>query len=138
MDNSKYEAVLKAVQAACPELMELSFGCLFKVRSSFETSHRQVKICRGTKGDIVYGGGIGATTSNTWHKDHIEILGHPVRLSHVLRAILAKNFDAHPLSAKSNPRYWQQKILDVWDLAKDDLSLQSPETIDFLFKILCG
>lgn len=64
------------------------------------------------------------------------------RLSHVLRAIKAggePSVEFPSLTMTLNGRFKNTTchLLDRWDLTKDDLSLQSPETIDFLFNILC-
>jgi len=134
MENSKYEAVRAKIVEACPELMELSFGCKVTLEGDwwmvYANTGDSVGICHGSERRFPC-------------KNQIdEILGHPIRLSHVLRAI-ADEVDStacmYPDGAfvEWDSSGYDYHILFRYDLTKDDLSLQSPETIDFLFNILC-
>jgi hypothetical protein len=151
-----YKAVREKVIEVCPELMELSFGCDIKIH-------------------LTNGGGEEATflgyskdgmVCSTWAKFHdnkesvqyalpsrIVILGHPIRISHVLRAIKATGkvstsinengrisllepikFSASAVIPNTYPVHW---VGCSYDLTSDDLAQQSPETIKFLFDVLC-
>lgn len=63
----------------------------------------------------------------------------PARLADVLLAIKL-SFDGGTLTGRLEET--KQAIHDLadfrWNLRVDDLSLQSPETINFLFEILCN
>lgn len=78
-----------------------------------------------------------------WKGDEPYIVkDSPLRLSHVLRAIKAGGepsveFPSLTMTLKGRFKNTTCHLLDRWDLTKDDLSLQSPDTIDFLFNILC-
>ncbi len=154
MDNSKYEATLKAVQATCPELMKLTDGCRVRITSGAfdgkiftfqKDSLRKMYDEFWTDGD--------SCGACAFSENEFEILGHPIRLSHVLRAIgkLTSEKSVHSMSVEidnANIAYLhffsedyngkrEEVCCSSYDLTKDDLSLQSPDTIDFLFNILC-
>lgn len=128
MDNSKYEAVRAKIVEAC----ELSTA-------------EKCKSCDGRGTDFPFGSVLYNRRDICLECNGKRYIGHyePARLSHVLRAI-----DPLPMSKRYTVMSGGTFVLihsanavtstDItWDMAKDDLSLQSPETIDFLFKILC-
>ena len=141
VDQEKYEAVRSAVITACPEIMELSFGCKFKANDKIPF--------------IVY---VGKNTGQHCllvpetqalllvNKIETEILGHPIQLSHVLRAMKEKCpfgkvtefYDGETMD-EGQEQFERQsmRILREWNLTEDDLSKQSPEVIYFLWEVLC-
>lgn len=129
---TKYEQILKAVQAAC----DLSVA-------------RACDGCQGSGDEWTFG----SQFHKPWEKcldcDGKGYFGYnePVRLSHVLRAVRARKGDtyfgvmddgkliaAQYRDEKGNTASY---IHADWNLEKDDLSLQSEETINLLFDILC-
>lgn len=172
-----YKAVREKVIEVCPELMELSFGCKVNIRKGKMGYWGDSKIGKGTVIDTFLGkkvshsgydpveDNISAVLDNgtirttfSCSKNGVEILGHPIRISHVLRAMgeasLPNNeFLATYLYQDTKQKdFWicHKKESDYvlnreeyvisskkWDLEKDDLAQQSPETIKFLFDILC-
>lgn len=145
MNNSKHEAVRAKIIMSCPELMELSFGCGFEDGSKLISLNHPfalntfVSILRKDGYEMTY------ETSGI-EPNHSKILGHPIRLSHVLRAI-EKTIDSNDYHLGMDGAICIDEFDEDddcvsvekarWDLTKDDLSLQSPEVWNFLFKILC-
>jgi len=143
MYNSKYEAVRAKIVEACPELIELSFGCKISWKREKDLLSKTFVFLDMTHDGILIvclkNGVIGRRAIPL---DECEILGHPIRLSHVLRAMNPNYLvDSHGLFWKftvgGNPSYQVEYCKVTWELEKDNLSLQSPEVWDFLFKILC-
>lgn len=162
--TQNHAAVLKAIQEVCPELMELSFGCEATTReplSNIEAKafpipfghwiilerrqcFNQDAYVRMIKKDAIWTGNSVEISRETFNGIMI-ILGHPIRLSHVLRAIekqpgmslldFALDSDGWFIQRPKGSHRFCQVVR--YDLTQDDLSLQSPETIDFLFNILC-
>lgn len=147
---TKYEAVRAKIAEVCPELMELSFGC--KVKVNLTNGGGEMATFLGYSKD-----GLACTTWAEFHENkesvqyeiptRVLVIGHTPRLSHVLRAINKRLSPGIPsclitsfgrLTVEMRTEGTSSKyIFEQWDLEKDDLSLQSPETIDFLFNILC-
>lgn len=142
MNNPNYESVRKAVIAACPELMELSFGC------KAEYDQKTIMIWYKFDYDRKFpdgpdfnwflkpdGGSVLISNSDI---DRYKIIGHTIRLSHVLRTMTQKwrrDSEGHFVFFGDE----KSKILCLvsdWDLTHDDLALQSPETWEALDKML--
>lgn len=121
------QELTKLIQEACPELMELSFGCELKVKNV-----EALCIC------IDNGGYKNTETgANVYYdvrkKDElIKVLGHPIQLAYVLKAIgvdiaLCRGGDSLEIASDSGHCDWNLSL---------PLSEQSPETIAFLLSIL--
>lgn len=134
--NPHYESVRAKVITACPELMELSFGCFVKiyryhnapvcVRDVVEWS-REIRVERF--GELL-------------KKDQYIIIGHPIRLSHVLRALAQKD-NGFELNNCCGDRTHLVSITCFatgespdWNLEKDDLAQQDPSVWEVLDKML--
>lgn len=145
--------------------MEMTFGCRVNIRKGKKGYWGDSKIGKGTViatflGEKISHSGYDPVDDNisaildngtvrttfSCSKNGVEIIGHPIRLSHVLRAIAETNSAATANvfgyiqvvspNVSSNGLTIEWKGCG-WNLTQDDLSLQSLETIDFLFKILC-
>lgn len=123
------EEVKKKIQEVVPEIMELKFGCKFKLKGS-----NYIDICTG---------------KNEWGLNDVEILGRPITLEDVLKAMQS-------LDDKNPQRHWVinrwgeflndaegvtplkgfSKVGEKWILGKP-LDLQEENTINFLHGILC-
>lgn len=81
---NKTQELKERIYKHCPELKELSFGCLIKVGENVYDIY--VK-------DIEDGSHMFSTTR--WHGKILQeqILGHPIHLEHVLRAMQESYFD---------------------------------------------
>lgn len=158
--QTNLEKVRAAVIASVPEIMELTFGC--EIRKVFwyktekdkkagnvdwmETGHHE----GGREGVIVKDGRADFLPMWVDYGDQLdfsigpndivsfEILGRPIRLSDVLRAISSLDlrfFDHCHLTLGGTVCLMTGKDI-YWNLTKDDLNLQSQETIDFLAELL--
>ena len=84
------QELTKKIQAHCPELVELSFGCVVKRTKYGKPSFGHVISCGGSRTEIIRLGMIaweGNRVAKIEIVDAFEILGHPITLEHVLRAI---------------------------------------------------
>lgn len=134
--NQHYEAVRAKVIAACPELMELSPNCViadncgygYKVWRVFPPLNgvQSVKTDNGEYNDI----------------SEFKIIGHPIRLSHILRTLALKD-NGFELNNQREDRMHLVSLVEFatgetcnWNLKKDDLASQPPETWEALDKML--
>lgn len=134
---NKREQVEQAIREACPELQELKFGCLFR--------HEGLRDFKG-----MFLGLVTANVYYTWRfgdeesgvvpnnlileKDEItEVIGSPIHLEDVVRAMFIKNKSEHELTK----RVQFVELFTLYSLAKT-YDQQSDELINFLHPILCG
>lgn len=138
MDNSKYEAVRAKVIASCPGLVEKTRGYLVHITNgdiegyifAFQKDElRKMHNESCIKGD--------SCEACEFSENEFETISNPIHLSHVLRAIKERLSNGNRFWLFDADKDTLSHVVDTWQLAKDDLSLQSPDTIDFLFKILC-
>ena len=140
---TKLEQLTAVIQKACPELLNLEFGCKFLVTlpsgrsdiySFLRYSHQdRASFLRGDCSTPVW-------FSYSEYK-LFKILGREPQLAEVLRAALnkAQIYDRDNNTTTAEVQYLQRTrgwILDIWDLSKD-LNSQKTEVIDFLHKLLC-
>lgn len=155
MNNPHYEAVRKAVIAACPELMELSFGAKLHRHNErfgdYSIYYVLTYAGQGRPEGQVWISSIpfGSMTVNM-SKDEIknggefEIIGHPIRLSHIIRTIemsdryeYNKDFEIREV-VFGGASYENREDLrgPHWNLKEDSLELQSLEVWEALDKML--
>lgn len=131
--NPHYESVRKAVIAACPELMESSFGCCIKIKikdrimiDTIAKKNRAKKQYQGVK--VLF------------YEDEItEIIGHTIRLSHILRTINSGPKSCYVHAGGEivvHHVMWEDPVLCDWNLTKDDLAQQDPSVWEALDKML--
>jgi hypothetical protein len=121
----KLQELKKAIQTACPELLELSFGCYYKVPKRNKKLIYRIR----TEQEIACVKSI----------EGVEILGHPITISHIFKAI--KPYGTYDyiqgyiseINEKENWYIHKAK----WNLKKDNLDEQSEETLNYLYEILC-
>jgi hypothetical protein len=136
------------IQELCPDVLELKFGCEVKSEHLVE-KHVGPVIRRDTNKDYPYfetmwGGfsldGNGAPTS-----PFIEILGSPITLSVVLRAIEVvasrsvsniQDGDEAAHEYYHNRERWLWSAVDMWNLSLDNYDDQSQPTKDFIGNLL--
>lgn len=138
------EAIIKANQ----DIVKLKFGCLVFIQN-FITSVVLIENrdgwcdIDGQIGDMVYVGWTGRGTQ-CFGKKHIkEIIGRPITLADVLIAINKQGWDEPGWNGLSMRPYYPEsiqfesegRIVAIWNL-KEPLDNQSPETIEFLKKLL--
>lgn len=144
--KEKLNAVREAVIKAVPGIMELKFGCHIKVNLS--EGGGEIATAIGKTPHLVHwtwaehhenkGSFVG-----TEMDDRIIILGRPIRLADVLLAIrlcrheVTFDFQIEPQNfAICCDTLEEDTRVVFWNLHKDDLSLQSEETIDFLYSLI--
>ena len=121
---NKLEAIKKKCIEANPSIMDLVFGCEVKwlhrkgiiARTFTEHGWRMVQVNLYNK----------KPNTVSLRIEALEILGRDIRLADVLLA----------MGAKEN---WEDLIRgkNSWNLKNDSLDQQSPETIAFLYQLLC-
>ncbi len=145
---------------ANPEIMELKFGCRLKdkvdgeeylfVDWHFNTCPTVLPVEAIGKNpfedecawqDTIFSMG-SVTNEKIKHplgnnESTYEIIGRPIRLADVLILLQdSKNLKWREVGI-GDPRLLTPILLtSYWDLFKDDLTLQSPETIEFIFNLL--
>ena len=133
------EKVRAKVIEAVPEILELKFGC----RVSFQ--RYPGKIVYGTIANKTRQFNVlidGRLTPETHPKEIFTIIGRPITLADVLRAMkkkqsfwLEKSVCGFPEFKKSIGAFVEGEEKDTWNLA-EDLDHQSEETIKSLVDIL--
>lgn len=159
MTEQKINAIREACIKANPEIVKLEFGCEVKNRGCKEVLIS--KPCEYfSHGDKVFG--LQTTDGNRevgldeqgyyWYgvsdrSVRVEILGRPIRLADVLvmtgkiTEINGKKINSIGVN-RSGGIFVQESFTKppttfcFWNLLKNDLRLQSPECIDFLYNLL--
>lgn len=151
--QEKLEAIRQACIRSNPEIVELKRGCYFKWNHDmWQVNCEKCEgllfafSCSGDKHSWPPEMGAGPHWDykyrhfNQEEQSEFEIIGRPTRLADVLLAIMHTE---HHVCISSNERFellnekgeWVQQF-KTWYLHNDDLSQQSPETIDFLYDLL--
>lgn len=112
---NKIQELKDRIYKHCPELKELSFGCLLKTKTDnseyilkyIGENNNQHALKIQNTGALVFVNKIGDTT---------EILGHPIHLDSVRNII---------------PKELWGKLIEIWDTGTIDK--QSKETIDWIY-----
>ena len=143
--EQKIEYIRQKCIEVNPVITELKFGCELKRPSSA----RHYKVIE----DL----GWSANTEKVWinsvpfgsmevpieiekkqiidnNGDEWKVIGRPIRLADVLLAIGEANHGTAATSWGANSI--RLRILDLWNLHKDDVSLQDDPSIDFLHELL--
>lgn len=136
------------IHALCPDVLELKFGC--EVRR-FQNTAPEVFVMFDTasatgKRVLIWRD---AEHASFWDEaDNLTVLGSPITLAVVLRAIAAEPskytcwidaecFDTpHFLLQKKRARYKDEQPILVWNLEQDNYDAQSQETKDFIGSLL--
>lgn len=136
--NPHYESVRKAVISACPELMDLTFGC--QVSSRGIEGILKIFGC-GVMGYLVQQpsmcvDGLSSRASTLeLSKDQFKIIGHPIRLASIIRTLGEKTgveVYGNGIIQSLNP----DRTYCTWNLIKDDLAQQDPSVWEALDKML--
>jgi hypothetical protein len=121
--TQKIQQLQEAIREVCTELNELTFGCQGKDSDGLWTK--------------TYQGWQLKNGFSAFPPD--EIIGHPIQLQHILRAMNEKGSDEYVIDTYGIVRY--QAYNDDYRVAHYKLELpidqQSPEVIDFLHSIIC-
>lgn len=127
-NQEKLQYIKNKVIEVCPEVMELSFGCEVVFNCYQELF---VYLRKSKKGhEIIKKGGTKICIVSI---SDIEVIGHPITLSHILRTLKV------PEQRDKNPDDTYQLFggyIHSWNMEKDSLDQQKPEVIDFLYTLL--
>ena len=125
------EEIETKIRKLCPELQELSFGCMVETRF-FGTKRLHLSWEKQDKSFIKLEDGRVL--------DVIEILWHTITLATVLRAIKEANIGYVLVSYNGlfHKRIDSHQYIELckWNLCKDNLNKQSEETIAFLNSVI--
>lgn len=158
--STAYEELVKKIIEAVPEIMEVRFGCLLKPRGGecgfivLAQTKDHVQVLNTFAMEYEHIGPDGNPIQWVWKSkgankeivtfaERFEVLGRPITLEDVLRALIASvDQKFHPHSPVQRNRAYQQytlQILGKWHLGH---SLEwhrdnAPETITFLHSLLC-
>ena len=134
----------KAIRDACPETMELTFGCRVKWSRTGDLTIDIKYIGQNDAGNPIVYIPFSQMVKVVKMKE-LQILGHELTLAHVLRAIKVAQ-DKYSISVDENGLFytynpddgcWEEsKGMVTFDLTKD-LDGQSDETKKFLENIIC-
>ena len=143
--QEKLTKIESVIRECCPELQELSFGCEIRIQCM---PHRVYKYIGHSedKPMYVYDKGDKERSLNLLHIDYkIEIIGHPIHLEHILRAMSQKYEEC----IQYHVVYPRNMMMTRWELpdqrgkhypALFDLTkpyhLQSDEFIGWLYGVL--
>ena len=154
--QEKRQAVEARIREVVPSLQELSFGCRVLVRDCDGHEEEATYASGADYAGLVYSDGSTGSFVEDWL---IQIIGHPIRYSHVLLA-LNKAWDAREekdkvLRYEIETEVWgflswkeveytcgcceplvKSQFTADWDLSWDDLSHASDECIEFLHDVL--
>lgn len=127
------EKVRAAIIEAVPEIMELKFGCRFKFNGGPNGVLLNNRECKHSQFLVHWPLLQPKFDRLDWRDMDIEILGRPITLADVLRAI-----GIHGKEGVYPPELLAVGHPARWNLAKDNLDDQSPEVCDFLTSVLCN
>ncbi|WP_395019782.1 hypothetical protein [Dongia sp.] len=142
MKDTYLQTLRPLIHQACPELLELSFGAHVEVLGG--------KLRRIT--DVLADGWIMVDRYKVqrFSPDEYTLLGHPIRLSHVLRVLKVRrnhtetyaygiDNSGHFLQCRPDSE-WEWVFVDhaaiYWSLSSDRLEDQSEETLKWLCETL--
>lgn len=137
--KQKIADIRAACIAANPSITDLVFGCRIKDWKKGEAIIVGVEKYSNGESDCYYQfyNKIPHPIMELSPYHNWEIIGRPIRLADVLLAVTQipriKMFSQAVIMGAEEPR----KIAEIWDLRNDDLTKQSPKTIDFIHNLLC-
>lgn len=139
------QELTQKIHKHCPELMELSFGCVIK------NNNKEYRLdsnwCIETRSrNFINDYRVIRNEYNDWteiDENSFVILGHPITLEHVLKAIYAKGpewktrltLECDGQFVVADGPFLEKTAYATWSLTKP-LSEQSEETIKWLNKII--
>ena len=145
-----HKDTIKKIQGLVPDVMKLEFGCRIEIpiyhtfnsrsNGTFWRMHRLLTI-DSLSGDLILNRDCRYGNKRVTRNSEMQILGKPITLAVVLRAILKHN---HPDSEADGLRLDSDIIFLIkdcfgfkgWDLLKDDFNDQSEKTKDFVGELL--
>ena len=147
-----HETTIKRIQKLVPSVMELEFGCEVVLYSEEYSKNRRIlKVLdkRNVVGvdtivEVCENNSNGVSHISYVAKNELKILGKPITLAVVLRAVGKQlDEDAWEIALNSNGEFikdWgesrHETTGDFWNLSKDNFNDQSEETKSFIGGLL--
>lgn len=126
--QEKLAAVRQAVIAAVPSIMDLTFGCDTNLGYVVAEDKNGIWLVNL---DYLIGGLQLYSKTQMQFSNNFKIIGRKITIADVLLAMEKQIGHAH---------WWAKKKIELvgqWDCKTDDLSRATPETVDFLYDVLC-
>lgn len=132
----KLNEVRNLIFEAIPEILEVKFGCKLSYDNSDNPETKElIYVWEDPNGDTDYSNTVTAYSpkldkivmGNAWAVTNYAVRGRTIRLADVFLS-----FVRHEKNLASE---MYLMILSMWDLSKDDLELQEPNTIEFLHNL---
>lgn len=142
LSQSQYSELKNKIVEAVPEIMELKFGCEAVFIPDNGGASANAIIAWIQDDNFVTDNVLVDSGEYTLHK----IIGRPIRLADVLRALQEAPYEKDYPFIELNPTYYGKDEMRIsykrdgaclWDLSKDSLDDQSDETKQFLYDLLC-
>lgn len=135
--QQQIEAIRAACVAANPEIVELKFGCAFLWKEKLNDKEEYAALFENWKSrtDDTIRCLMTLGQQGIVEKSHIvKILGRPIHLADILLAMWIGEFDSEAALKIEQEKVHQ--LVVMWNLRKDSLEDQSPETISFIHHLL--
>jgi len=146
--QEKIEAIRQACIKANPGIVELKFGCEIETTRMNIKGEKYMVVSynvvnkRGIYDQLtvikegrVHSKTFGNVCNNGVLDFKFEIIGRKIGLADVLHTI-AKTPITKTITSVSKQGSWIKSVVIKWNLLKDDITLQSEETINFIHSLL--
>ena len=135
-NQKKIQFIRERCIEANPSIKKLEFGCEVEWKGAGASKGIFIKDKRDdSKSYLFYGSDRVETFDKEQCKEHVSIIGRPIRLADMLLAFKSENILAQ-VDTKGQINFQPFKGDTSWNLLKDNLQDQSPETIDFIYSLL--
>jgi len=138
--TTKKQAIINKIREVCPETMELKFGCKVIMKHNVDGDY-----------DVISANYHGETPSfelslrgkkEFFPQDVKEVLGTPLELSHLLRAVQELSDEKRIAEvmqlSEYNSSFCIIKILSLYNLSLSlEDNLDNDELCSFLYKLIC-
>jgi hypothetical protein len=141
--KTKQTQIEEAIREACPETMELKFGCKILVKEYNEIN----EVVFISNGSCKTDGGFRLFDVKKQDEIIVKILGTPLTLEHLLRAIEKKGlyfrtdgtfFKWEKFTEGGDGHHGVKSTYVTYDLTKTfQENMDNEELVEFLYKIIC-
>jgi len=129
-----HEETIKRIQELVPSVMALEFGC--EVMYEWENGEKSKMVVVGKIGEDFILTDYQSSFCDDANETNFEILGKPITLAVVLRAINQKYIESNDVWFVYDLRQTQLSGMERWNLHKDNFNDQSEETKTFIGGLL--
>lgn len=136
-------AILSRIREVCPELMERTRGCEFYDKDAIDWARHITLVAWNCKNGLKHfcepDGSVFGRRNNAWF-DSLEVIGHPVHLEHLMRAIKEYLSDGYVLELGIDGLYFSHDLtFHKYDLTLTvEQNLKDNEALrDFIYELIC-